>query len=619
MVQLRQLLLVVRPHGPISHGSNSFISAPPIGRPIANTQIYILDGHGSPVPVGVAGELYIGGAGVARGYLNRPELTAEKFLTDPFSQEPGARMYRTGDLGRWLADGNIEFLGRNDFQVKIRGFRIELGEIEACLAQHNGIRDAVVLAREDSSGDKRLVAYYTGDGDADLEQLRSHLAASLPDYMIPAAYVRLTALPLTANGKLDRKALPAPDSDAYASQRYEEPQGETETTLARIWAELLKLERIGRHDNFFHLGGHSLLAITLIERMRRKGFSVDVRSIFAAPTLAALAAAVELAAPQVQVPPNRIPAGCTAITPEMLPLIELSQAEIDRIVAAIPGGAADIQDIYPLAPLQQGILFHHLMAEQGDPYLLATMFGFQSRERLERYLQAMQAVIDRHDILRTAVLWEGLAEPVQVVFRTAALPVEEVRLDEDAGDGSEQLYARFDPRRLHIDVGQAPLLRAYIAYDRAKDSWLLMQLLHHLAGDHSALEVMQQEVQEHLLGRADRLGAPLPFRNLVAQARLGVSQQEHEVFFRNMLGDIDEPTAPFGLLEVRGDGRGIEDAWLAVEAGLARQLRGFWHARLECRRCSQFVSSGLGPGDGRSLRTRRCGLRHCPVRTHGRQ
>jgi aryl carrier-like protein/DNA-binding XRE family transcriptional regulator len=259
------------------------------------------------VPEGVAGELYIGGAGVARGYMNRPELTAEKFVQDPFAGEAGARMYRTGDLGRWLADGNIEFLGRNDDQVKIRGYRIELGEIEAKLAEHAGVREAVVVAREDEPGEKRLVAYYTcadtrGQGEGEegeeaeevgMEKLRAHLSAQLPEYMVPAAYVRLEWLPLTPNGKLDRKALPIPDTEAYGVRGYEEPVGETETTLAGIWAEVLKVERVGRHDNFFALGGHSLLAVTLIERMRRQGLQVDVRALFATPTLAELAAATE--------------------------------------------------------------------------------------------------------------------------------------------------------------------------------------------------------------------------------------------------------------------------------------------------------------------------------------
>ena len=221
-------------------------SVVPIGKPVANTRMYILNAYGQPVPVGVIGELYIGGVQVARGYMNRPDLTAEKFVADPFAGEPGARMYRTGDLGRWLADGNIEYLGRNDFQVKIRGFRIESGEIEARLAEHPAVREAVVIAREDSPGDKRLVGYYTvvADGEPEqdavsAEQLRSHLMALLPEYMVPAAYVRLESLPLTPNGKLDRKALPAPEADAYSTRSYEPPQGEIETKLAGIWADVL--------------------------------------------------------------------------------------------------------------------------------------------------------------------------------------------------------------------------------------------------------------------------------------------------------------------------------------------------------------------------------------------
>ena len=240
----------------------------PIGRPIANTRIYILGAHGEPVPIGVAGEVYIGGVQVGRGYLNRPDLTAERFLADPFSAEPGARMYKTGDLGRWTADGVIEYLGRNDFQVKIRGFRIELGEIEARLAEHEGVREPVVVAREDSSGDKRLVAYYVSDVNIAPEALRAHLLAKLPEYMVPAAFVRLDLMPLTHNGKLDRKALPAPDSRAYALDAYEAPAGPVEEKLARIWAGLLRLDRISRNANFFDLGGHSLLAVrmlTLIE------------------------------------------------------------------------------------------------------------------------------------------------------------------------------------------------------------------------------------------------------------------------------------------------------------------------------------------------------------------
>jgi amino acid adenylation domain-containing protein len=266
----------------------------PIGRPIANTQIYILDVRGDPAPIGVIGELYIGGAGVARGYLNRPDLTSQRFVADPFSAESGAHMYKTGDLGRWTADGVIEYLGRNDFQVKIRGFRIELGEIEARLAEYESVREPVVLAREDSSGDKRLVAYYVSDVNIALEALRAHLLAKLPEYMVPAAFVRLDRMPLSQNGKVERKALPAPDSSAYVQGVYEAPAGPVEEKLARIWARLLGLERISRNASFFDLGGHSLLAVRMLTLIEAEfGHSLDLTSLFKAPSIASLSSLLQ--------------------------------------------------------------------------------------------------------------------------------------------------------------------------------------------------------------------------------------------------------------------------------------------------------------------------------------
>ena len=262
------------------------------------------------------------------------------------------------------------------------------------------------------------------------------------------------------------------------------------------------------------------------------------------------------------------------ITPEMLPLVRMTAEEIEKVVGQVPGGAANVQDIYPLAPLQEGILFHHLLGgEKGDPYLSAFQLRFDSRTRLEAYLQALRAVIDRHDILRTAVMWEDLSEPVQVVWRKAVLPIEEVALDPAAGDVAKQLCARFNPRRRGIDLRCAPLIRAYIANDPDNGRWLLMLLLHHLIMDHTSKEVMQQELEAHLLGQASRLPEPLPFRDFVAQARLGVSQAEHEEFFRRLLGDVEEPTAPFGLIDVWGDGTAIDEARIEVDPIIARRIR----------------------------------------------
>ncbi|MBM0108856.1 amino acid adenylation domain-containing protein, partial [Steroidobacter sp. S1-65] len=267
-------------------------SLPSIGQPISNTQIYILDRQRQLAPIGVTGEIYIGGANVARGYLRRPALTAERFIADPFNEEPPSRMYQTGDLGRWRTDGSIEYLGRNDAQVKIRGFRVELAEIEAQLLRHSRVREAAALVREDSPGEKRLVAYVSPRANSSLnvEELRAHLQATLPDYMVPSAFVILQSFPLTPSGKLDRRALPAPQVEAYASEEYEAPQGEIEQTLARIWQELLQLERVGRQDNFFELGGHSLLATRAVTQINRLlDVDIKLRHVFEKPTIRRLA------------------------------------------------------------------------------------------------------------------------------------------------------------------------------------------------------------------------------------------------------------------------------------------------------------------------------------------
>src|SRR5206468_3918172 len=301
-----------------------------------NCQIYVLDKTQSPQPQGIPGELYIGGAGVARGYLNRPELTAEKFIRDPFSADPAARLYRTGDLARWLPDGNLEFIGRIDEQVKIRGFRIELGEIESRLLEHAGVTSCVVLAREDVPGEKQLVAYVVlAESLEDYQrELRAYLQGVLPEYMVPSAYVQLEAIPLTPNGKVNRKGLPAPGAGSYVQEAYVAPRSETERVLVEIWSGLLRLkpEEISITANFFALGGHSLLVMQLMSRLQQQGLQTDMRSVFEAPTVEGLAAVIDgsLPAPVYEVPANRIPADCERITPELLTLVTLSQEEIDR-------------------------------------------------------------------------------------------------------------------------------------------------------------------------------------------------------------------------------------------------------------------------------------------------
>ena len=543
----------------------------PIGRPIANTRIYLLDERGQPVPLGAVGELYIGGVQVARGYLNRPELTAERFLSDPFA--PGGRMYRTGDVARYLANGDIEYLGRNDQQVKIRGFRIECGEIEAALATHPAVREAVVDARA-VGDDKRLVAWVVPAADVAEETLagalRQHVSAALPDYMVPSAWVVVAALPLSPNGKLDRRALPEPQG-AQSQAAYEAPQGEHETLLAAIWRELLNVERVGRHDNFFELGGHSLLAVKLMAQLRRAGWGANVQTLFSTPTLSALAQAMS-AQGEVDIPENRILPGGASITPEMLPLATLSQPEIDAVVAQVPGGVANVQDIYALSPLQEGILFHHLLAERGDPYQLSAVLRFDSRARLDAWLAAMQQVIDRHDILRTAFITQGMSSPVQVVWRKAELALSERRFDPADGPIWRQLAASFDPLQQRQDLTRAPLLNFTVTQEE-DGSWCALQKWHHLIGDHSTLAFMEQEIGEILAGRGAQLGVAQPFRNAVAQARLALSEAEHESFFRDMLADIREPVLPFGLSDVHGEGRQIACRYQALSSALNLRLR----------------------------------------------
>ncbi|SMB27154.1 Non-ribosomal peptide synthetase, terminal component [Sterolibacterium denitrificans] len=562
----------------------------PIGFPIANVRMYILDALGQPVPVGVAGEIHIGGIGVARGYLNRPELTAERFIKDPFSNDAEARLYKTGDLGRWRADGAIEYLGRNDQQVKLRGFRIELGEIEAQIARHPNVKEVAVLAREDipgAAGDKRLVAYVTlREGEAlDIDAMKAQLKTTLPDYMVPSVFVVRDVFPLSPNGKLDRKALPVPAQGGAQTREYVAPQGEVEETLARIWQELLGIAppaRIGRHDNYFDLGGHSLLIIQMLERLRQAGLAADVRAVFEHPSVAALAAWIVGAghggpAPVQAAPANLIPPGCALITPAMLPLVELSPAQIERIVATVPGGAANVQDIYPLAPLQEGILFHHRLgaeaADDSDAYVLPLLLAADDEQRLDAFIDALRQVVSRHDILRSAILWDGLARPVQVVYRRVELPVEEIALD-PAQDALTQMQARMASRHNRLDLRHAPLLHLQCAADPHGARRYLLLRFHHIISDHYSLEIVLREVLTILAGQAARLPEPVPYRGFVAQALAREAQgQAAEAFFRSRLADIDEPTAPFGLLDVHGDGSRIEEARLALDPQLALRLR----------------------------------------------
>ncbi|CBW75118.1 Non-ribosomal peptide synthetase modules (EC 6.3.2.-) [Mycetohabitans rhizoxinica HKI 454] len=451
----------------------------PIGRPIANTQVYLLDAHGQPVPLGAVGELYIGGAGVARGYLNRPELTVERFVRDPFSAEPDARIYKTGDLARYLPDGNLEFLGRNDHQIKIRGFRIEPGEIEACLAVHPQVHDAVVLALGEGH-DKRLVAYVVAhQADESLAStLRAHAAAALPEYMVPAAFVRLNALPLTPNGKLDRRALPAPDDDALAHQVYETPQGEVETTLAAIWAQLLSVERVGRHDSFFALGGHSLLAVRLINWARELGADVSLATLFAMPTLAAFAGALET---YLQKGPDT--------PPEIMPVSR--------------------EGYLPLSFAQQRLWF--LSQLEGVSRIYHIPLALRVCGSLDRaaWQQALDALFARHEALRsTFVSVEGQPQ-VQLLPADTGVPLHWYDL-RGMPDADVQL-ARLSREAAHapFDLVHGPLLRA-CGMQLADDEHVVLLTQHHMVSDGWSLGVLVRELSALYAASVGVQADPLP-------------------------------------------------------------------------------------------------------------
>ncbi|MHA6534788.1 amino acid adenylation domain-containing protein, partial [Paenibacillus sp. BAC0078] len=423
-----------------------------IGKPIPTLSVMILDKNGRLVPVGVAGEMYVAGAGVTRGYLNRPELTAEKFVENPF--EPSERMYRTGDLARWLPDGNLEYMGRIDEQVKIRGYRIETGEIVHGLQQHADVKEAVVVARKDEQGEAYLCAYVVSSGAFDASKLRAYLKANMPDYMVPSYLMEVERIPLTANGKVDRKALPEPQGLLQAGSEYVAPRSEMEAKLAEIWQSVLRIEQVGIQDSFFELGGDSIKAIRLIARMEQAiGQKMNLYHLYQYPTIESFLANLS--------------------TSDHLDLAAVEQALAadmekmrDQILSGPAALAGEVEDFYPMSDIEQGMIFYTLMQSGGAAvYHDQLVYGFKDeRFQLETMREALCFMVQKHPILRTDFYLGTDAYPVQIVRKHVET---RIGLDDLIGlDGNDQddFVKRWltEDRKRPFDIGTAPLWRMQV-------------------------------------------------------------------------------------------------------------------------------------------------------------
>ena len=451
------------------HHFTSAAEAIVIGRPIANTQMYVLDAQGQPCPTGVAGEIYIGGDGVAKGYLGRPELTAERFLSNPFSSKSNARFYRTGDMGRFLPDGRIEFHARLDEQVKLRGYRIELGEIEAALNGQAGVRESVVVAREDVPGDKRLVAYVVPEGEEGIEAeaLRKALKGRLPEYMVPSAFVVLEKLPLTPNGKVDRKTLPAPEY-SEAGKVSKEASTPTEEIIAGIWEEVLRRERVGVEDDFFALGGHSLLATQVVSRIRGAlGVELPLRVLFEEATVAGLARHVEQYRGE-------------------------GQEKRVRGIVRLERGAQPL----PLSFAQQRLWFLDQLEPGRTAYNVPLVMRLKGALDVEKLRWALDGIVARHETLRTVFRVGVDGEPEQVVLpeSCAMLRFEDVShlAEFERERAARQLVEEESGRG--FDLAQGPVFRALLVKVAADDSILLL-LMHHIVSDGWSLGIMSRDLK----------------------------------------------------------------------------------------------------------------------------
>ncbi|MFF0463127.1 amino acid adenylation domain-containing protein [Streptomyces mexicanus] len=514
----------------------------PIGQAIPHTTMYVLDERLRPLPVGVPGEVWIGGIGLARGYAARPGLTAERFVPDPYGP-PGSRLYRTGDVARVLPDGDLDFLARVDHQVKLRGYRVELGEIETALTAHPAVAEAVAAVREDTPGDQQLVAYLVPAEGADPDALapaalRDRLGETLPPYMVPTAYLRLEALPLTGNGKLDRRALPAPGRAATAVGEHVAARDDDERAMAAVWAEVLGLDTVGVHDNFFDLGGDSLRAVALVGALRGAGWETSVRDVFEHRTVARLRAAV----------PRTGGAGQDAFTP-VAPFALISAA--DR--ALLP---ADVTDAYPLSRIQAGMLIEMHGGSGENRYHNIT--SFRIRDDLpfdpEAFRRATDLITERHEVMRTSFALTGFSEPLQLVHAAARMPVvhEDLRHLPEA-ERQDALWEFCDRDRGELfDLTRAPMMRMAVHLLDDESWWLSITECHPVIEGwsyHSQLMELLRAYKDVRQGRAPAPAPPRPavrYADFIAEELRSLADPADRAYWRTVVEEYEKFTVPAG-------------------------------------------------------------------------
>ncbi|HET8845530.1 MAG TPA: amino acid adenylation domain-containing protein, partial [Ktedonobacteraceae bacterium] len=507
---------------------NSYQDAVPIGTPIDNTQIYLLDAQMRLVPLGVPGEIYIGGAGLARGYAGRPDLTAERFVPHPFSVVPGDRLYRSGDLARYREDGTIEYAGRIDHQVKIRGFRVEPGEIETVLGRHPALQDVAVIVREDTPGNRRLVAYVVARSITQgysVNDLRAFAGRHLPDYMVPSAFVFMDALPLTTNGKLDLRALPVPEVGRPALEHeYVEPSTREEQILAATWSQVLSIDHVGIYDNYFALGGDSIRSIQVVALTQERGLQLTVDQIFEYPTIYDLA---------------RVLVGSSEETEESSPFAPYRLiSPQDR--ALLP---EDVEDAYPLTRLQAGMIFHKELMPRSSIYHDITSFHIKAPLSLEHLQQAISLLVQRHPTLRTSYELSSYSEPLQLVHRQGTITLQVVDLQDRTFHEQRSYLEQWieEEKSIGFDTASWPMMRLTV-HLRSAETYQFTVSFHHAILDGWSEATMLTELFHSYLAlmQGKHPDVPVPtatFQDFVALEREALADQEQQNFWTRKLQD----------------------------------------------------------------------------------